>query len=473
MTRMTRLGAERGAFMGIGIGKRGMYKLRPYQSKLVRDVERAWKRSDNVMAVMPTGAGKTVALSDIVRKQKENVCVIAHRVELVTQLSSALAQEGVLHHIIAPNSTRTACRIEHRRQFRREFLDCKSSVTVASVDTLNARGYDAAHKAKNVELWIIDEAAHVVSGNKWAEAVGLFRNARGLGVTATPVRGDGKALGRDADGVFDTMVVGPSVSELIADSWLAQYKIVSQPSDIDVSAVRVTPMGDFDMRALRERAKESQIVGDIVGNYMRFANGKRGLTFATDVATAETIARRFNRRGIPARCLHAETPPRERQNAMYAFRAGDILQIVNVDLFGEGLDVPGVEVVSLARPTLSLGLHLQQVGRAMRPAPGKRHALIIDHVNNWCRHGLPDTPRKWSLSRTTPPVVHGAEGVGGYAGPRTLPPEVDGELEELDIGKPPPRPEPETPELIYARVLRATNSKRAANMAMKRAEALQ
>ena len=123
------------------------------------------------------------------------------------------------------------------------------------------------------------------------------------------------------------------------------------------------------------------------------------MTFATDVESATTIAAQFNAAGVPAAVVSAKTPAAERAQVLRRFKRRELLQLVNVDLFGEGFDLPAIEVVSMARPTQSYGLYVQQFGRALRLLPGKEFAFVIDHVGNVERHGLPDMPRTWTLDR--------------------------------------------------------------------------
>lgn len=378
-------------------------QLRPYQYKLTEDIQDTFQAgATNVLAVMPTGAGKTVTFADLTAKSPDPAVLLAHRTELVSQISMTLARFGVEHRLIAPAATVRSVRQEHYREFRRYFDNPQAPSAVASVDTLIARAELYTGWARQVGLWIIDEAAHVIGNlgnppNKWGRCAAMFENARGIGFTATPLRADGKGLGRHAHGIFDAMVEGPTVGWLMRHGFLSDYRLIAKPSNINVADLTATASGDFSQKKLALRSHESQIVGDVVQEYRRYADGKQGITFTVDVETANELAQAFIAAGIPAAAVSAKTQEAERARAIRAFRNGEIKQLTNCDLFGEGFDVPGVEVVSLARPTMSLGLHLQQVGRALRTAEGKTHAIIIDHVGNWERHGLPDTPRTWTL----------------------------------------------------------------------------
>lgn len=377
-----------------------MFDLRPYQIEGKREITAAWERgARNVAYVLPTGGGKTVTISDIVRDESGAVVVIAHRQELVSQISLALARNGVRHRIIGPPDVVKLCVAEHMLYLGRSYFDPRSSVAVAGVDTLIRRESQLAAWCRTVRLWVIDECHHVLRENKWGAAVAMFPNARGLGVTATPERADGYGLGRHADGVIDVLVEGPAMRKLIRDGYLTDYRIFSPPSDLDVSDVSVGKTGDYVKPQIKTALRRSSVIGDIVKHYLRIAPGKSGVTFVTDTETAADVAARFNEAGVAAAVVTAKTPAAERAAIIRRFRARELLQLVNVDLFGEGFDLPAIEVVSMARPTCSYGLYVQQFGRALRLLDGKHHGIIIDHVGNVERHGLPDRRRVWTLDR--------------------------------------------------------------------------
>lgn len=386
-------------------------ELRPYQSDVETDIYNAWQSGNsNVLAVLPTGAGKTVLFSKIASDEPGASCVIAHRQELVMQISIALARNGVDHRIIAAEKTIKQIIKQHVKELGRNFHNPQSPVAVAGVRTLLNR----AKKGKldkwlpTVRLWVQDEAHHVLEGNGWGEAAELFPNARGLGVTATPLRADGAGLGRHADGLFDTMVVGPTMRDLINMGYLTEYRIICPPSNLKRDDLKVGSSGDFTQASMINAVGKSslvatdgksRVVGDVVSNYLKFANGKLGVTFVPDVKTADMVAAQYNASGVPAKVVHAGTPSDERSRILDEFRERKVLNLVNVDLFGEGFDLPAIEVVSMARPTQSYSLYVQQFGRALRLLAGKDRAIIIDHVGNVDHHRLPDAPREWSLNR--------------------------------------------------------------------------
>ena len=373
--------------------------LRGYQTDLIADVRDAWGQGAlNVMAVLPTGGGKTVCFGTILREHNGASCAIAHRSELVGQMSTTLAKLQVRHRIIAPVGTIRDIVTRHMHETGRSWHDPMAPAAVAGVDTLTKR--DLGSWAEQVTLWVIDECHHLLAANKWGKGVSLFPNARGLAVTATPVRADGRGLGRGSDGLIDYMVQGPTKRELIDAGYLTDYRIFAPASDIDLANVPVSDItGDFSAPALRDAAKRSHVTGDIVENYMKIAPGKLGVTFCVSVELAGETAARYRAAGVPAEMVSANTPELERAAILRKFARRELLQLVNVDLFGEGFDLPAIEVVSMGRPTASYGLYVQQFGRACRPMENKDRAIIIDHVGNVLRHGLPDAPRIWTLDR--------------------------------------------------------------------------
>lgn len=376
--------------------------LRDYQQKAVDEVYNSWQAGNrNVCVSISTGGGKSVIMSSIAlnfKKQRRNVAVIAHRNELVSQMSCHLARVGVYHRIIASNSTVAQITRKHRALFGKSFLSPTELTAVVGVDTLISRYESLKAWAEQISLWECDECHHNLKSNKWGKATEMFKNAYGLGVTATPNRADGQGLGREADGCMDDLIIGPSMRMLIDRGYLADYEIVCPMSDLKVDDSQLSANGDWSNQTLRKAAKKSKIVGDVVQNYIKYANGRQAIVFATDIETADEISKDFNEHGIKAVSLNGKSQGAYREQSLDLFAKSEIQVIVNVDLFDEGLDISGCDVVIMARPTASLGKFLQQVGRALRPAPGKT-ALIIDHVSNVIRHGLPDIPREWSLDR--------------------------------------------------------------------------
>ena len=398
----------------------------------------------------------TVLFSDVISEHAGASCAVVHRQELVSQISIALARFGIKHRIIGPKNVIRGIVQLHMVELGQSYYDPAARCAVAGVDTLVRRKEELSHWLQQVTLWVMDEAHHVLEENKWGRAVEMFPNARGLGVTANTKRADGKGLGRHSDGLMDTLVEGPGMRDLINMGFLTDYRIFAPPSDLDLDGVKITGTGDFSKPQLKVRVEKSHIIGDVVEHYLKLARGKLGITFAIDVETATEIAAKFNASGVPAEVVSAKTPDKIRAEILRRFRRREILQLVNVDLFGEGFDLPAIECVSMARPTASFNLYCQQFGRSLRILDGKMVAIIIDHVGNVMRHGLPDAPQVWSLDRrsargkndagTVPMKIchectspyegfHKACPFCGYiAEPasRSKPEHVDGDLTELD-----------------------------------------
>lgn len=378
--------------------------LHPYQSEGKAKIYHEWGcGAQNVLYICPTGGGKSVVTSDIILDGvNSNIqqVVMAHRNELVSQMSMHIANRGISHRVVGSTSTVSQIVRQHRRTHNRSFVNPSARTAVVGVDTLMARGEQLAPWFAQTERWILDEAHHLLRSNKWGKAVTMMPNAHGLGVTATPCRADGQGLGREYDGVFDAMVLGPTMRELIGWGNLSDYEIVCPESDITnyLTDDDLGASGDFTDKKLKAAAEKSRIVGDVIENYIKFANGRKAIVFATDIETGNKIAAKFNAAGISAANLSSKTPTAVREKYINDFKTGNLLVLINVDLFDEGFDVPACDVVIMARPTASLGKFMQMVGRALRFVIGKI-ALIIDHVGNIKRHGLPSKHRIWTLSR--------------------------------------------------------------------------
>lgn len=456
-------------------------ELRGFQQKLEADIHAAWRQGAiNVMPVAATGSGKTVVLSKIMTDEPGASIAIAHRQELVSQMSIALARNGVRHRVLGNN--KSLIRIISALQIAelgRSYFDPNARTGVGGVDTIiNMQ----EPWFKQVQLIVQDEAHHVLRENKWGKVAALFPNARGLLPTATPTRADGKGLGRHADGIVDVMVLAPTMRQIIDMGYLTDYRIFAPPSDLDLTNVAISnATGDYNVDQVRKAVHKSHITGDIVGHYLRLAKGKLGVTFAVDVEAATEIAAAYRANGVAAEVVSAKTPDTLRAQILRRFKNREVTQLVNVDLFGEGFDLPAIEVVSFGRPTQAYALYCQQFGRALRlmldaAAAGihmtltdamrleaiarstKPVAMIIDHVGNVLRHGLPDKFREWTLDRrdkrsngksdaiplricVNPTCVQPYERVykrcphcGTYPEPaeRSAPHYVDGDLQELD-----------------------------------------
>lgn len=380
---------------------------RDYQGRDIARIEHEWATGKlNVLYVLPTGGGKTVTLSEIIHRHQGSACVIAHRQELVMQLAETLNLFGVRHRIIAPPKIRQLAINRQLRKHGVTFYDPNASVGVAGVDTLirlpAKRNDPNLAWMSSVTLWVQDEAHHVLKENKWGKAAALFPRAKGLGVTATPERPDGKGLGREYDGLFDSMVVGPTMRQLIDRGYLTEYRYVGVPAVVHYDEDKAGPKGEFSYAYLAhaEAGHEKKIVGDLVKTYCKFVHGKRAVYFVSSRERADQTAAAFRAAGVPAKAVDGETDPAIREQTLAELESGDIWVLVNVGIVGEGMDLPAVEVVGMGVGTASIVNYYQWWGRAMRPMAGKTHAWIIDHGGNLIRHkGPPDKSRVWSLAR--------------------------------------------------------------------------
>ncbi len=260
-------------------------------------------------------------------------------------------------------------------------------VHVCSVPSLSRRLGTLA----SPDLVVWDEAHHVAS-KTWATIAQAYPQATHIGLTATPMRLDGQGL----KPWFDVLLEGPSTASLIAAGYLSPYRFFAPGVAPTLDGVH-TQAGDFNRKELNDRMEASTVTGDCVAHYRLHCMGARALVFAWSLDASRRLADQFSAASIPAAHVDGDTPRAERTARLRDFRDGTLRVLCNVDLFGEGLDVPAVDAVFLLRPTQSIGLYLQQVGRGLRASAGKRDVAIFDHVNNWQRHGLPDDARSWSL----------------------------------------------------------------------------
>jgi len=371
-------------------------KLRDYQQKAVNEIEEAFKRHQNVLFVLATAGGKTFTFSYIARQHganSETVMIMAHRSELISQASLSLAIIGVRHQVIAPKPLVSKIKMLHLEKLSEIYVDPFSHVSVGSVQTIGRR----LDKLNKPDLLIVDEAHHSTAG-LWKNVIDHF-DTRCLGVTATPIRSDGHGLGR----VFSTMVVGKSMSDLITDGNLSPYAVYSTPEDINYDEIKRIQSGeskgDYNARDLEKQMDKPKIVGRAVEHYEKYAKGKSALVFAVSIAHSDHIADEFCRAGYKFVSISGKTDDSLRYKAVDDLRNKRIDGIVNCDLFGEGTDITGVEVVIMMRPIseLAFSLFSQQVGRGLRLSEDKDQAIILDMVGNFQRHGFPEDKTDWTL----------------------------------------------------------------------------
>lgn len=407
--------------------------LRDYQVKTIDETRQAMREGHRaVLVCSPTGSGKTRLTAEMLSTAATrgmSSLFLCHRRELILQTSLAFRDLNIGHGVIAGSFPFSA----------------RPMVQIGSVQTVKNK----LGRIREPRLIVFDECHHLAAGT-WTKIYEYYPDAFVIGLTATPERLDGTGLIK----YFSKIVYGPPAQELIDRGYLSKYKIFA-PKSVDISKIH-TRMGDFVQSELSAAIDKPTITGDAIKEYQRLAPGKRAIVRGVSIEHSKHIAEQFNKAGIPALHVDGTTVTTSRDHAMASFRAGNTLILTNVDLFGEGLDVPAVECVIDLRPTKSLTLWLQFCGRALRPHPGKEHAIIIDHAGNVMRHGLPCDRREWSLhgrdkkQKDTGPMIRLCpQCFGANAAWRKeclycqwvfIPmarevEKVDGELEEVDIEK--------------------------------------
>jgi len=352
--------------------------LRDYQKQLLADLRVALKTHRRVCAVMPTGAGKGQTIGAIVRGaacRGRRVLVLAHRAELIEQLTGTVRAWGLEPDVIAPGQ-----RLQARQ------------VAVGSVQTVVRR----LDHITPPDLIIQDEAHHLVPGNVWGRVISAWPDAHLIGKTATPERLDGKGLGVEAGGFFEALVLGPSAAWLVEQGWLARPRVFSWPGARNSRLRR--RMGEFDLKQAAQSFGDRAAIGDAVSHYKRRLHPGTAICFCCTIQHAEQMAGAFRSAGIRAASVSGSTPAEERKRLIAGLGTGEVEVLSSCMIISEGTDIPSVGGAILMRPTASLSLYLQMVGRALRPAPGKHEAVILDHVGNAHRHGLPTDEREWNLA---------------------------------------------------------------------------
>jgi len=351
-----------------------MLQLRPYQNQIINQARELMLAGEKSMLICsPTGSGKTALTAHMLgtaAKKNMGSWFVVHRRELIHQSMRAFDKAGVFHGVIANNF----------------ITDARPKVQIASIGTLVNR-FDRMKKPKLI-IW--DEAHHIAA-KSWAKIFKQFPDSFHIGLTATPERLDGRGLRE----YFNNIIMGPSVSWLIENGYLSKYKLFA-PTEVNLSGIH-TRMGDYVKSELSSIIDKPTITGDAIREYKKQCDGARAIVFGVSIEHSNHVTAQFNSAGIAAASVDGESSIEHRDWALREFQNGKIKVLSNVDLFGEGFDVPSLECVIDLAPTQSLAKALQRWGRALRPSPGKEHAIILDHVGNIMRHGLPDDERNWSL----------------------------------------------------------------------------
>ena len=361
--------------------------LRPHQIEAKAKIFDAWSKYDSVMLQMPTGTGKTYLftslINDIINTYKlahkdVKILIVVHRTELLDQISATLNKFGIAHGFI---------------QGAREQYLWKRVQVGSIMSLLTDKNYYNVCRQK-FDYIIVDEAHHSLA-DTYIRLFGLFPNAKKLGVTATPWRLNHESF----LSLYQYLIVSPQISWFINNNLLSDFDYVSIKQDSEVQRLvdrsEVVSTGDFSNADLDNTFNNQRIRSKLYESYLQFANGRKGIIYAINKCHAAKIAELYSSHGVKAMAIDCDTPRDVRQEMITAFKNGEISVLVNVDIFTEGFDCPDVNFIQLARPTKSLSLYLQQVGRGLRIVEGKEKTIILDNVGLYNYFGLRDANRKW------------------------------------------------------------------------------
>ena len=364
--------------------------LRPYQVSSKKEIYETWLSVRSVLFQMPTGTGKTRLFASIIKDirtisiekaiiPQPRILVLAHRTELIEQISNTITNK---YHI--------TCGIIKSGIW--ENMD--ALVQVASVQSLTRRL--ARWGTVPFGLIVIDEAHHALA-KTYLKICSAFPDARILGVTATPCRLNGESFRK----IFDKLIVSPAVQKFIDMGYLSKFQYYSiKPTaqfQYDIDNIHYFGAnGDYAEKELMNLCDKTQVRAQLIKSYNKYAKGKKGIVYTINKTHNKHVAQQYQNIGVSVATIDSDTPAEERRRIVFDFRNGKYDIICNVNIFSEGFDCPDIEFIQLARPTLSLSLYLQQVGRALRIADNKTYALILDNVGSYNKFGLPNKPIDWN-----------------------------------------------------------------------------
>lgn len=365
--------------------------LRPYQKDAKKNIYCAWSEVNDVMFQMPTGTGKTRLFTSIIRdinlesiekKEAVKVLIIAHRSELIDQIDKSLDTYHVPHNVYrGPKKKR----------------ETNKPVIVSSIQTItHAANVDDAERLMNKVKYIIIDEAHHSMADSYKKLWKMFPYSKKLGVTATPWRMNHSGF----RSIFQKLVLSQPVKKFIEQGWLSPYSYYSLKVDSDIqrcidSIDEFDVWGDYKESALEQTMDVGHIRAQLLDSYKRLADGKKGIIYSINKAHSKHICAMYKEAGLRIVDIDDSTPAAERTKYVSDFKQGKIDVIVNVNIFSEGFDCPDIEFIQLARPTRSLSMYIQQVGRGLRKVKGKSNCIILDNVGMYGRFGLPDANRHW------------------------------------------------------------------------------
>lgn len=381
-----------------------MITLRPYQSAVLREVSNNYQAGLlGVLLQLATGGGKTKTAAYMVDKYASTgrqVLWVVHREELLMQAALVFAEQGVPHTLVCSASSERAIKAQEFREHGRSWVEPGAMVIIASIQTI-VRRLDVLPWLQPSQ--IVADECHLSLSVSWRRVLAHWPAARLLGLSATPTRLDRQSFARADGGLYDAIVRGPSVSDLIAWGNLAQYDAYHPDLELVQGVADLTKIkgGDYDAQELEKELDTPKIYGDVVEHYRNYSHGKPAIAFCPTVASAEKFAEAFRAAGYRAIALDGGTDDAVRRQSLLKLGAGEIDVVTSVSILVEGTDVPFATTAIMLRKTKSLSLYLQAVGRVLRPHPDKERAIILDCVGVIEEHGLPHWDIEWAL---TPPA---------------------------------------------------------------------
>lgn len=360
--------------------------LRPYQAEMKNEVYSQWDKMNDLMIQMPTGTGKTVVFTSIVRdiqrwclenSPKSKILIVAHRKELIEQASGKI--KDFAHGVIMSGIK----------------MEMQHMVQVASIQTFMSRRNYETMLQYPFDFIIIDEAHHSMASG-YQKLWEMYPHSKKLGFTATPWRMNHSGF----RSLYSDIILSHSIEWFVNEGYLSNYDYISVKRNSDIqhavnSISKFGADGDYQESALSELFDRDCIRAELYKSYKKYADGKKGIIYAIDRKHAANIQALYATKGVSIAMIDGTTSADERKQIISDFKNGFVRVIVNVNIFSEGFDCPDIEFVQLARPTRSLAMYLQQVGRGLRISSGKNKSIILDNVGLYNRFGTPMANRFW------------------------------------------------------------------------------
>ena len=358
-------------------------KLRSYQQSAKDRIFAMWERYRNVLLQMPTGTGKTVLFTSIIKDlsavSDSRILILAHRKELIDQIDAHLNRYNIPHGLVVNGRKR----------------DLSHPIQVASIQTISHKSNEGLLEEIKPSFIIIDEAHHSLAKTYttfWKKCEKAWK----LGVTATPYRLNNAPFKYH----YSDILVSSPIKEFIDNGFLADYEFYTEnpyhelTKTID-SIKEKSSTGDYKVKTLLEKLNVDKHIKQLILCYLTYAKGLKGIVYAISIEHAQNICQAYKDIGVEAAFIDSNTPKTERAEIVRRFRDNEIQIMVNVEIFSEGFDCPDIDFIQMARPTWSLSLYLQQVGRGLRKSKGDKKTIILDNSNMFAHFGLPSENWNW------------------------------------------------------------------------------